>query len=305
MNGYKKLIKSKKLRVAILKALEIIPDELMLTMQYLIKLGRIPNLKNPKRYSEKVQWYKMHYKDPLMKVCSNKEKVREYVKECGLEHILNESYGSYSSPDEIDFDSLPDSFVLKDTLGSGGDSVILVEDKNSVDIEELKKKMQVWIEEDSTKKNVGREWIYEGEKHRIIAEKLLQADRSGDLPDYKFFCFNGKAFCLYMMENYTKHHSKGRMGFLDRDFKLKGVSREDFEPIVKQPEKPENYDEMLKYAEILAKAFPHVRADFYNINGKIIFGELTFFNASGYTKFRPDSFDLEMGEAFELPQKLL
>ena len=305
VNGYKKLIKSKKVRIAILKSLDFVPDKVMIELQYFIRLGKFANLKKPKRYSEKIQWYKLYYKDPLMKICVNKEKVHDYVKDCGLEHILNERYGAYSSPDEIDFDTLPNSFVLKDTLGGGGDSVILVEDKSTVNIEELKSTMQKWVDEDCNKKNVGREWIYDGVKHRIIAEKLLKADENGDLPDYKFFCFNGKVYCLYMMENYTKHHSEGRMGFFDKDFKLMDVTRADFKPIVNQPQKPKGYDEMVRYAEILSKEFPHVRVDFYNIDGKIVFGELTFFNASGYTKFNPDSFDYEMGDAFELPQKLL
>lgn len=140
------------MRIAILKSLDFVPDKVMIELQYFIRLGKFANLKKPKRYSEKIQWYKLYYKDPLMKICVNKEKVHDYVKDCGLEHILNERYGAYSSPDEIDFDTLPNSFVLKDTLGGGGDSVILVEDKSTVNIEELKSTMQKWVDEDCNKK---------------------------------------------------------------------------------------------------------------------------------------------------------
>lgn len=303
MNGYKKIFKSKKLRIAILQTLNFLPDKSMLKIQYFIKLKRRLNLKSPVRYSEKVQWYKLYYRDNLMKICCDKADVRSYVKECGMENILNECYGVYSSAKEIDFDCLPESFVIKDTMGGGGDSVILVDNKNDVDIQKLHNVITSWVQSPVEKKNVGREWVYDGKKHRIIIEKLLKADDSGDLPDYKFFCFNGEVFCSYMMKNYTKNHSKGIMGFFDRDFNLLPVWRADFAPMKEQPVKPKNYDEMVKMAEILSKPFPHVRVDFYNIDGKIIFGELTFFTASGYTQFEPDEFDVAMGKQFVLPPK--
>ena len=305
MIGYKKILKSKKMRTAILRALDFIPDKVMLKLQYYIKLQRRLNLKAPARYSEKLQWYKLYYKNDLMKRCSDKADVRGYVKECGLEYILNDCYGIYSSPEEIDFDCLPESFVIKDTMGGGGDSVILIENKNDADFQNIKNTITSWVQTPYRKKNVGREWVYDNKKHRIIIEKLLKVDDSGDLPDYKFFCFNGRVFCSYMMKNYTKNHSEGIMGFFDRNFKLLPVWRADFAPMKEQPVKPENYGEMLKMAEILSKPFPHVRVDFYNIDGKIIFGELTFFNASGYTQFEPDEFDFELGDKFILPEKVI
>lgn len=114
---YKKIIKSRKLRVRIMQALSFVPDKMMLKMQYRIKTGRKLNLRDPQRYTEKLQWYKLYYRDPLMAQCVDKYEVRKYVEECGLGSILNKCYGVYSSPDEIDFRKLPDSFVLKDTLG--------------------------------------------------------------------------------------------------------------------------------------------------------------------------------------------
>ena len=301
MNGYKKLIKNPKTRYKILSLLNWVPDKAMLKLQYRIKLHRKLDLKNPTRYTEKLQWYKVYYRDPVMRQCVDKYEVREYVKACGCEEILNECYGVYSSPDEIDFDSLPNSFVIKDTLGGGGTSVILVKDKSTLDIEETKNKLAEWCSFPTSKKNYGREWVYDGLQHRIIIEKLLINESSDDLPDYKFFCFNGNAFCSYMMENYTFHHEQGVMGFLDRDFNLLPAHRVDFAPMVNQPAKPENYEKMLEIAEKLSEKFPHVRVDLYNLSGKIVFGELTFFNASGYTMFAPDSFDIELGEQFILP----
>ena len=235
-----------------------------------------------------------------MKTCVDKYGVREYVKSHGCENILNELYGVYNSAEEVDFNKLPNQFVLKDTLGGGDASMIIVTDKNKLDIKKAKEKMQKWIKEPIDTKHAGREWVYDGEKHRIIAERLLITDENGDLPDYKFFCFDGKVYCSYMMQNYTMHHEDGVLGFFDRDFRLLKVKRKDFKAMVNPPEKPKNYEKMVELAEILSKDFPHVRVDFYNIDGKIVFGELTFFNASGYVEFEPDQFDYDMGEQFNV-----
>ena len=298
--NYKKLIKSRDIRIKILQFLSFIPDKWMLRIQYMIKTGRSLNLSNPKRYTEKLQWYKLYYSDPLMAQCADKYDVRKYVEQVGLAKYLNTVYGVYNSTKEIEFETLPRSFVLKDTLGGGGNSVILVKDKNSISWTEICAQMEKWVNQPDNAKTPGREWVYEGRKHRIIIEELLESDETGDLPDYKFFCFHGKPEFLYMMSDYTQHHSKGRLGFLTTDFKLLPVQRADFLPMQEQPEKPLNYTEMLDAAKVLSAPFPHVRVDMYNINGKIIFGELTFFNASGYVQFTPDTFDYTMGEKFHI-----
>ena len=137
--NYKKVIKSQKLRIFILNCLSFIPDKQMLQIQYFLKTGRLLNLKRPTRYTEKLQWYKLYYKNPLMAVCADKGYVRKFVESRGLGHILNKCYGIYDFPSEIDYDRLPKSFVIKDTLGGGGNSVILVRNKNKIDIKELNK----------------------------------------------------------------------------------------------------------------------------------------------------------------------
>lgn len=300
---YKRIIKSRTVRIKIMQALSFVPDDLMIKFQYWIKTGNKLNLKNPQRFTEKLQWYKINYRDPVMKQCVDKYEVRKYVEDCGLGEILNECYGVFNTPDEIDFDALPNRFVLKDTLGGGGNSVLVVRDKRKEDLEQLRKVMKKWVEEPLNTKNPGREWVYDNNPHRIVVEKYLES-ADGDLPDYKFFCFNGKVFALYTTRNYAKDHNKGELGFLTPDFTLMDVQRTDsFLPMNKQPECPLNYDRMLQFAEIMAKRFPHVRVDFYNIEGKIRFGELTFFTASGYMTFEPDEFDFMMGKAFELPEK--
>lgn len=300
---YKKIFRSRKSRIRILRALSFVPDKLMLKLQYRIKMGRKLNLNDPKRYSEKLQWYKLFYRDPVMSDCADKYEVRKFVAQRGLEDILNPLYGVYDTPAEIDWDTLPNSFVIKDTLGGGGNSVIIVDDKTKCDIAAIKARLNEWVNTPITRKNTGREWVYDHKKHRIIIEKNLFEYGIDDLPDYKFFCFNGEPYCLYLMRNYARHHDEGELGFLTPDFKLMKACRKDFAPMMNQPEKPEGFEEMVQMTRKLASGFPHVRVDFYNISGKIIFGEMTFFNASGYVAFEPDSFDFEMGEKFVLPQR--
>ena len=299
MNGYKKIFKSKSMRLKILKCLSFVPDKIMIPIQYRIKTGRKLNLSNPVRYTEKLQWYKLYYRKPIMTLCADKYGVRKFVKKRGLEKLLNRLYAVYDNPEAIDFDALPNSFAMKMTVGSGMN--YFVTDKSKEDIEKLKAMVREWFSADSS--SYGREWCYYDIKPRIVFEELLPLDERADLPDYKFFCFDGEPYCLYTMIDYTKNHDNGRLGFFDTDFKLMPYYRKDFKPIKEQIPKPKNFDLMVGYARVLSKGFPHVRVDFYNINGRIVFGELTFYNASGYTAFEPDNFDYILGKKFILPKK--
>lgn len=298
MNLYKKIIKSRDIRKKIIHIFDFVDDKKMLKIQYRLKTGNKLNLKNPKRYTEKLQWYKLYYRDPLMSKCSDKYLIREYVKQKGLESILNENYGHYMNPDDVDFSTLPNRYVIKCTTGSGDN--IIVSDSSMINEKEIREKMREWLIKE---KSLGREWCYYDLKPSIIVEKFIDRNQNDDLPDYKFFCFNGKVYCLYVMVNYTKNHANGQLGFYDKEFRKMPYCRMDYRDINFEIEKPKNFDLMVKYAEILSADFPHVRVDFYNVEGKIIFGELTFYNASGYTKFNPDEFDYIMGEQFILPAK--
>ena len=299
---YKSLIKSRNLRIKIMQFLSFIPDELMLKIQYRIKTGNKLNLKNPQRFTEKLQWYKLNYRDPLMVQCVDKYDVRKYVEDCGLGHILNEIYGVYDSPEEIEFSLLPDSFVIKDTLGGGGNSVITVLDKSKMKEEEVRNQMQSWVDEPTKKKHPGREWVYDSRKHRIIIEKYIEGNQAlGGLRDYKFFCFDGKVEFIYIMGD-REVGNKVSVSILDRNFQLMPIKRVGDE-LFNHIEKPSNYDELLEIAETLAYEFPHVRVDLYNENEKVLFGELTFYNASGYMKYEPDEFDYEIGDKFMLNLK--
>lgn len=299
---YKKIIKSRAVRLKILDLLSFIPDKTMVKLQYRIKTGNRLDLKNPKRFTEKLQWYKLYYKDNRMIQCADKYEVRDYVREKGLENILIRSYGIYDSVEDVDWDALPDSFVMKDTLGGGGISVVIVKDKTKADIAELKKKAAEWTSVDARRKNAGREWpYYSGKKHRILFEQYIDADADkGGLIDYKFFCFNGKTACIYVIADRELGNGAG-LGIFDPDFKKLAAARLDEQPLKRNIEKPGNYEQLKKTAEKLSEGFPEVRVDLYDNDGKIIFGEMTFFDGSGYMLFDPDQFDYELGDAFALP----
>lgn len=297
MLKYKKLIPSKKSRLMLLKLFDFLPDRWMIGIQYYIKTGRLLNIRSPKRYTEKIQWYKLSYRVPLMVKCSDKVLVREFVASCGLSHILNEIYFVYNSVDEIDFSSLPNSFVLKYNNGSGIN--LFINDKQKSSEAEVRKELDGLIKLSNIRS--GREWAYYQVKPRIFAERMFERDENNDIPDYKFFCFNGRVEYLYVMIDYVDDHGKGQCSFYDRSFQKLPFSRSEYSPIERTIPRPLNFDQMIEIAERLATEFPHVRVDLYNLNGKIYFGELTFYPASGYSVFYPDEFDFIMGDKFSLP----
>ena len=158
--NYKKIFKSKKLRFRILSFLKFIPDKQMLTLQYFIKHHRILNLKNPKRYTEKIQWYKLYYRNPYMQQCADKYTVREYVKSKGLGSILNELYEVFETPSQISFDKLPDRFILK--LSNGSSTNYVCDEKSNYNIEDIRNKFKDFMNQ--TGSSAGREWVYKGTK---------------------------------------------------------------------------------------------------------------------------------------------
>lgn len=298
---YKKLIKSRSVRLAILKCLRFVPDRPMVRLQYRIKTGRRLNLKNPSRFTEKLQCYKLFYRDPAMVQCVDKYEVRSFVQEKGLGHLLNECYGVYDRVEQIDFHALPQQFVLKDTLGSGGNSVIVVRDKDAMDLEAVKAQLRKWVAEDHSAKSGGREWpYYSGKKHRILAERLIAPEvLQGGPTEFKFFCFGGRAEYLYVIADRDLGNKAG-LAIYDRDFHRLPYCRKDEKPLQRDVPKPGNYEAMLETAQKLAEDFPHARIDFYNENEQLMFGEITFFDGSGYMTYEPDDFDVRMGEKFVL-----
>jgi len=294
---YKKIIKSQELRLRLLRLADFLPDKLMIKIQYKISTGKRLNLQNPTRFTEKIQWYKLYYRDPLLVKCSDKYAVRDYISQKGLDDILVPLYGAYDKAEDIDFKELPNRFVLK--TNNGSHTNILCDDKKKLNQEETIKTLNQWLTKRSSK--LGREWSYYDIEPKIVCEKYLDKDENNDLIDYKFFCFNGEPFYLYVI---TERFLPGgaKLGLFDMEFKKLPYRRSDISPISKDIEKPKNFDRMIEIAKILAKDFPHVRVDLYNINGQIYFGELTFYNGSGYKIYIPEDFDYTVGEKFVLPK---
>lgn len=300
MIDYKRIIKSRNLRVKIMQFLSFLPDELVVKIQYRIKTGRKLHLENPTRYTEKLQWYKLYYRDPVMAKCVDKYTVRNYVKSKGLENILTPIIGIYNSVNDIDFEALPDKFVLKDTLGGGGNSVIIVKDKKLINWNDVKADISKWLNDGKTK-HPGREWVYDNRKSRILIEKYIESDEeNGGLIDYKFFFFNGELACVYGIADRVLGKGAG-FAIYDTEFKLLPYTRQDEKPMMRTLKKPNNYDEMVRIARVLAKDFPHARIDLYDQDEKIRFGEITFFDGSGYMSYEPDEFDRILGLKFNLP----
>lgn len=269
----------------------------MLKLQYRIKLGRKLNLKNPQRFTEKLQWYKMHYRNPVMHECVDKYAVRKFVESKGLNEILVKLYGHYDTISDVPFHTLPNRFVIKTTHGGGGNNVVICHNKEELDFEDLKEKLS--FKEDKVADNGGgREWSYYGLKTGIVVEELLvnQENPQAGVNDYKIFCYNGHAkYIIVDVDRYIGH----KRNFYDRNWNNLHVTS-DCPGCDRIIEKPENFDQMLAIAEKLSEEFPYVRVDLYNVNGKIYFGELTFYPWSGYTNFEPDKFDFIFGEDFVL-----
>lgn len=295
--NYKKIFRSQKLRFLILRYLSFVSDKRMLSWQYKIKLGRNLNFKKPDRYTEKLQLYKMYYRNPLLGECVDKYNVRKYIESKGLSDILNTLYGVYDEVADIDFNKLPNKFVVKSTDGGGGENILICKDKEKLDIESTKRILKGWKNKKDI--NAGREWAYtQIDKSRYIIEQLLINENNPEagISDYKIFCFNGKPYCIvYDIDRYIGH----KRNFYDTNWNCLNVSS-DCPNFVDDKVKPEGLKEMLLVAEKLSSDFPFVRVDLYYLNHQVYFGELTFYPWSGYVQFNPDEFDFVLGNQFDI-----
>lgn len=298
MDGYKKLIRNQKLRFLILYFLKYIPDKWMLKAQYWIKFKRRLDLENPKRFTEKIQWYKLYYKNELMPICSDKYRVREYVKSKGLENILIELYEVFKEPEEINLNVLPEKFVMKLSNGSGTN--LICRDKSNLKVDDIIKEFKWYALK--VKTNAGREWPYIESEPVIVVEKLLE-DRThinNAVNDYKIFCYNGKPEYIICISD--RYSSACNHLVYDTNWEKVHVVSEGAR-IEEDAPKPETLEEMLEIARVLSEDFPYARIDLYTIENKVYFGEITFYPWSGYMEFEPDEFDYVLGDKFVLPKK--
>ena len=255
------------------------------------------NLRNPKRFSEKLQWLKLYDRKPEYTTMVDKIAVKNYVANIiGKEYVIP-TLGVWNHFDDIDFDGLPDKFVLKTNHSGGSTGVVVCRNKSTFNKASAKKRL-----ERSLKKNiyhVSREWPYKNVIPMIFAEELLETNEKHGLMDYKVFCCNGEPKMVKVNYDVAKDY---HVNWYDLDWnRLEGTTI--FDPTDKTVEigRPALLDEMLDKAKTLSKGIPFLRVDFYCFENKIRFGELTFSPGSGFEPFEPDSFDFKIGEWIKLP----
>lgn len=292
-----KLIKKPRLILVYLavKLVKFLPDELYLKMYFYGFLGYRLDLKNPKTYNAKLQWLKLYDKRPEYTKMVDKVDAKDYVASLIGDKYVIKTLGVWNSIDDINWDSLPNQFVLKSTNDSGG--VVVCKDKSLLDIQKAKEKLRFTGGRDYAE--ISKEYPYKNVPHRYIAEEYIEDESGFELKDYKIFCFDGEPKFLFVATG--RQQNDTRFDFYDLNFNhlpvLNGHENAEI-----WPSKPQNFDEMLNVARKLSKNIPHVRVDLYNVNGKIYFGELTFFHWSGIVPFEPFDWDYKFGEYLNLPK---
>ena len=276
----------------------IVPnDKLCVSLQYRIMLNKRLDLNNPKSFNEKIQWLKLYDRRPEYTVYVDKYKVRDYIAKTIGKKYLIPLLGVWNTPDEIDFNKLPNQFVLKCNHDSGG--ICICSNKSTFDIKSAKKKLRKSLDTDYYLRF--REWPYKNVSRKIIAEQYMEDElETLSLRDYKFLCFDGKVKCCFVCSD--RNTKEGlHVTFFDSDWNVLPFERH--YPARKEGlPKPKCYEEMVMLAEKLSKAIPFVRVDFYEIKGKVYFGELTLYPGSGFEEFTPRSADEWLGDFIKLPK---
>ncbi|WP_133968156.1 ATP-grasp fold amidoligase family protein [Eubacterium limosum] len=276
--------------------LNYISDRVFLKLTYRIKMRSKLDLDNPQTYNEKLQWLKLYDRNPNYVNLVDKYKVREYVKKIIGEEYLVPLLGKWDNATKIDFSLLPEKFVLKCNHDSG--SVIICKNKNNFNTEDASKKLSKCL-----KKNLFfwcREWPYKNVQPCIIAEKYMVDTSISDLRDFKFFCFDGEPKAMFIAEDRQRSEEETKFDFFDMDFKHLNFTNG--HPNAKTyPEKPINFDLMKELAKRLSAGIPHVRVDFYEVDGHVYFGEMTFSHWSGMVPFNPEKWDYIFGSWIKIP----
>lgn len=272
-------------------------DEAILKKQFKCRMGTELNLENPQTFNEKLQWLKLYDHNPEYTRMVDKNTARGFIAERVGEQYVVPALGVWERFDDIDFDSLPEQFVLKCNHDSGG--LVICKDKKSFNREAARKKITKCL-----KRNyyyVSREWPYKGVKPRIIAEPFLADEADGELRDYKFFTFGGKPKILYITQGSREKHNVAA-DFFDMDFNHLELTM-DHENGAVPPHPPKNFELMQELAEKLCAGTPELRVDFYEVNGRVYVGELTFFHCTGNAPVHPEAWALKLGQWIKLPEK--
>lgn len=270
-------------------------DEKFIKEKYFLKTGKKLNLNSPKTFNEKIQWLKLYERKPEYTEMVDKYKAKEYVaKIIGNEYIIP-TIGVYDKFEDINFEKLPNSFVMKCTHDS--ESTVICKNKNNINLAEVKKFLNKKLKTNYYYKC--REWPYKNVKPRIIIEKYMENKKGEELIDYKFFCFNGIPKFIYVSEGLS-NHATAKISFADMQYNLTRFYRKDYKPFEILPPKPKNFEKMKEIAKILSKNIKFIRVDLYEINEKIYFSELTFYPGGGFIPFEPEVYDETLGKMIEL-----
>lgn len=272
-------------------------DEIFLKFKYKLLMDKALDLNNPMTFNEKLQWLKLYDRRPEYSNMVDKYAVRKYIAEKVGEELLIPLLGKYNNYEEIDFNSLPNKFVLKPNHTSG--DIFICKAKSEIDHDELKRTINKWLKREYFWDH--REWPYKNIKPMIICEKFLVDESGTDLKDYKVMCFNGEPRCILVASD--RYSSTGlKIDFYDMNWNLLPFKREKPRSN-KQISKPKSLSRMIEIAKILSKNIPFVRVDFYEVNGHLYFGELTFYPGAGFEKFEPEEYDYILGSWLQLPKK--
>lgn len=280
----------------IAKVLGLIPDSLYLRMRYFMHTKKLLSLRNPKRFNEKLQWLKLYNRKPEYTRMVDKYEAKLYVSDLIGEEYIIPTLGVWDDPDEIDFDALPERFALKCTHNSGK-GMYICKDKSKMNKEAVKEGLRSGLKQNYYLFN--REWPYKNVKPRIIAEQYIEECSGADLIDYKFYCFNGEPRFLYVSQGLA-HDETACINYVTLEWEKAEFKRNDYQEFKTLPPKPQNFDKMIELSKRLSDNVPFLRVDFYNINGKIYFSELTFSPGAGFTKFDPPEWDEKIGEWIRL-----
>ena len=272
-----------------------LPDKLYLKWKYKLLIGKKLDLKNPKLLSEKLQWLKLYNRNPEYTEMVDKYEVRNYIENKIGKQYLIPLVGVYDKFDDIDFDKLPNKFVIKCTHDSGG--LVICKDKSTLNMKAAKRKINKFMKRKYYK--VHREWPNKNVKPRIVIEKYIENKDKSDLLEYNIFCFNGIPKLVSVC--YGDKEKNRFNDFYDSDF-----NKLDLKCIYNASnvilDKPKQFDKMKEIASILSKNIPHLRVDFYLCNNKIYLGELTFFHFAGFTKFEPKNYEITLGDYLKLDE---
>lgn len=275
------------------------PDEQFLKLKYKYLFGSELHLDPPVTFNEKLNWLKLHDRNPKYTTMVDKYAAKQYVGNIiGEQHIIP-TLGVWDRFENIDFNALPDQFVLKCTHDSGG--IVICKDKKKMDIDAARKKINKMLKRKFYYES--REWPYKNVKPRIIAERYMVDESGIELKDYKFFCFDGVPKFMFVACDRENKNEETKFNFYDMDFNLMPFTNGHPNAPDGRITKPQAFDEMKKIAAKLSKDIKHVRVDLYDINGNIYFGELTFYHWSGMVPFDPPEWDVKLGQLLELPKQ--